>query len=128
METFQRRAYKANYTKVRKLYLRKYTHATIAIQMIRLDIQKGILPDYLLSVIDDQELMYRDPIKARNRFKCAHKLHIQVRQRDGNKCVECLSNNNTQIHHIKPIQTHPHLSNDLKNLILLCRMCHRQKH
>lgn len=56
------------------------------------------------------------------------RLRIQVLARDGCRCTECEENwlNYLEVHHIKPLSEGG--TNDLSNLITLCRRCHAQKH
>lgn len=42
-------------------------------------------------------------------------------------CTKC-ANFATEVHHIKPRHTHPELTYDLRNLMSLCKECHRKEH
>lgn len=45
----------------------------------------------------------------------------------GNKCQECASIDNLQVHHIIPVSKGGHPL-ALSNLKVLCEICHRKKH
>lgn len=49
-------------------------------------------------------------------------------KRDSFTCQECGATDNLQVHHIKPKKYHPELSNNLDNLITLCKNCHLKAH
>lgn len=51
---------------------------------------------------------------------------IKVSEKCGNKCSKCGSNNNLCIHHITPLSKKG--DNDLSNLIILCKLCHKLIH
>jgi 5-methylcytosine-specific restriction endonuclease McrA len=48
--------------------------------------------------------------------------------RDNFECVECGSDIDLHIHHIKKVSEFPELVNDPNNLITLCAICHRNIH
>jgi 5-methylcytosine-specific restriction endonuclease McrA len=48
----------------------------------------------------------------------------QAMQRDGNRCVECGSTQDLQVHHIVPRREGG--SHELSNLITLCAACHER--
>jgi len=48
----------------------------------------------------------------------------KVKDRDGNKCVECSSTYLLAAHHIKPWKGHPELRFDVDNGLSLCSKCH----
>jgi NUMOD3 motif/HNH endonuclease len=48
----------------------------------------------------------------------------KVKERDGNKCVECSSTYRVAAHHIKSWKDHPDLRFDVTNGITLCCRCH----
>ena len=43
-------------------------------------------------------------------------------------CALCGHNNNLELHHVKPVYSHPELAYDLNNIRVLCRRCHRLEH
>lgn len=47
-----------------------------------------------------------------------------AKKRDGFKCVECAASRRLEVHHVKPVRTHPELAFDLGNLMTLCVRCH----
>jgi len=47
-----------------------------------------------------------------------------AKKRDGFKCVECGARGRLEVHHVKPVRTHPDLAYDLDNLKTLCVRCH----
>lgn len=47
-----------------------------------------------------------------------------VLEQDNHKCQKCGSKENLHCHHINPVKTHPHLSLDPMNGIVLCKFCH----
>lgn len=51
-----------------------------------------------------------------------------VLSRDNYECVECGSDINLHVHHIKLVSKFPELVNDLNNLKTLCAVCHRKLH
>ena len=51
-----------------------------------------------------------------------------VRKQCGNRCVECGGTANLTAHHILDRKRFPWLKHDRHNGILLCRVCHDQKH
>lgn len=53
---------------------------------------------------------------------------LQVRERDGHKCVKCNSTNKLHAHHIKSWKAYPELRYDLNNGITLCVKCHQIEH
>ena len=44
-----------------------------------------------------------------------------------NQCEICGSDENLEIHHIKPFKTDPLEAYDLDNLVVLCHQCHKDK-
>lgn len=48
----------------------------------------------------------------------------KVRERDGEQCVLCLSNDDLHVHHIDGDRT----NNDTENLVTLCERCHNRIH
>lgn len=53
---------------------------------------------------------------------------LAVRERDGNKCVECDAVGKLHAHHIKPWKSHPELRHDVSNGKTLCPPCHQKAH
>jgi 5-methylcytosine-specific restriction protein A len=51
-------------------------------------------------------------------------LRMAVLERDGWGCTECGARKRLEVHHVKPVRTHPDLSYSLANLKTLCRVCH----
>lgn len=55
-----------------------------------------------------------------------------ILQRDRNLCQRCLQAGRLTtaklVHHVKPLEEHPDLAMDDKNLISLCVPCHEQTH
>lgn len=52
----------------------------------------------------------------------------KVRRRDKNKCQnpKCIGGTKkTDVHHIFPVSTHPHLAYDETNCCVLCKNCHK---
>lgn len=43
---------------------------------------------------------------------------------NANGCEACKSLKSLQVHHVKPVYTHPELELDPSNLMVLCRTCH----
>lgn len=62
-------------------------------------------------------------------MKCTHYVPIKIKrelyEKANNRCEECDSKINLQIHHIKAKQKG--MDNSLKNLKLLCKNCHKKK-
>ena len=54
-------------------------------------------------------------------------VRLQVKQRDGFKCVSCGAHGRLECDHIKPVRTHPELAFDPENLQTLCITCHSRK-
>lgn len=54
-------------------------------------------------------------------------VRLQVKRRDGWKCVSCGAAGRLEVDHIKPVRTHPDLAFDLGNLQSLCPSCHSRK-
>lgn len=48
---------------------------------------------------------------------------------ENNVCSNCGSNVGLEVHHVKPVHTHPHLELEFSNLITLCSKdsCHLEK-
>lgn len=44
------------------------------------------------------------------------------------KCAKCLSTEDVEAHHIKPLAKFPELATDKDNGIALCALCHRKEH
>jgi 5-methylcytosine-specific restriction endonuclease McrA len=51
-------------------------------------------------------------------------LRLQAKRRDGFRCTSCGARGRLEIHHRKPVRTHPELAYDLSNLTCLCPTCH----
>jgi len=53
----------------------------------------------------------------------------RILKRDNYRCTECGSTrlSDLQVHHIKPVKTHPELVIEPSNLITHCRKCHIRK-
>lgn len=54
------------------------------------------------------------------------KIRDQVIERDGRQCKNCGAERNLVVHHVVPISTRG--TNELGNLLTLCRQCHRAAH
>ena len=54
------------------------------------------------------------------------KIRKQVLERDDWQCCNCSEGSNLVVHHIVPISNHG--TNQLANLVTLCRQCHRAAH
>lgn len=54
------------------------------------------------------------------------KIRDQVLDRDGRQCKNCGAKRNLVVHHVVPITSRG--TNDLGNLLTLCRQCHRAAH
>ena len=44
------------------------------------------------------------------------------------KCEICGSDRMLEVHHIKPRHTYPELSQDIENLMVVCKDCHKDLH
>ncbi|MBL3568868.1 endonuclease [Rhodovulum sulfidophilum] len=51
-------------------------------------------------------------------------LRHQILERDGWACAECGKRGRLEVHHVKPVRTHPELSFAPGNLKSLCPSCH----
>ena len=51
-----------------------------------------------------------------------------VKERDEYTCQKCGSKENLQAHHVRPVATHPELSEDVDNGLTLCKKCHSEAH
>lgn len=47
-----------------------------------------------------------------------------VLERDGWQCTECGERRRLEVHHVKPVRTHPQLGFEPGNCKVLCRSCH----
>lgn len=68
-------------------------------------------------------------VRQRNRYGPDwERLRIQVLARDGCRCTECGETwlNYLEIHHIQPLGAGG--TNELDNLVTLCRLCHLKAH
>lgn len=54
-------------------------------------------------------------------------VRLQVKRRDGFKCVKCGARGRLEVDHIRPVRTHPERSYELTNLQSLCPSCHSRK-
>lgn len=63
--------------------------------------------------------IYRSP-----RWKA---VRLQVKRRDGFKCVTCRAAGDLEVDHIQPLRSHPELAYELTNLQTLCVACHSRK-
>lgn len=61
-----------------------------------------------------------------NRKSISTEIKQKVFERDNNKCVMCSAEYDLHIHHIKMVSKGG--SNNLENLMLLCRKCHAEEH
>lgn len=59
-------------------------------------------------------------------------LRLVALKRDNNECQMCKAKGKyhkaENVHHMKEIHTHPHLSLELNNLLCLCISCHNEVH
>ena len=53
---------------------------------------------------------------------------MEVRERDGHKCVECGATGRLHAHHVQPWKKHPELRWDVSNGLTLCPPCHQKAH
>lgn len=53
-------------------------------------------------------------------------IRLQVRRRDGNRCVHCGAGSPLEVHHVVPLAEGG--GNEPENLVTLCRRCHRADH
>lgn len=70
-------------------------------------------------------------VNPNTRLRASHQSKtwsLQVRTRDGNKCVKCSSTHKLHAHHIKPWKTHPELRYEISNGMTLCAICHQKEH
>jgi 5-methylcytosine-specific restriction enzyme A len=51
-------------------------------------------------------------------------LRLQALRRDGFRCRSCGARGRLEVHHVRPVRTHPALGFDLGNLEALCASCH----
>lgn len=51
-------------------------------------------------------------------------LRLEALRRDGFQCRDCGARGRLEVHHVKPVRTHPGLAYELDNLRCLCRACH----
>jgi 5-methylcytosine-specific restriction endonuclease McrA len=51
-------------------------------------------------------------------------LRLEALRRDGFRCCDCGARGRLEVHHVKPVRTHPELAFDLGNLRSLCGSCH----
>ena len=51
-------------------------------------------------------------------------LRLQALRRDGFRCCECGARGRLEVHHVKPVRTHPELGFELSNLRTLCPSHH----
>lgn len=51
-------------------------------------------------------------------------LRQQALRRDDWKCRQCGARGRLEVHHVKPVRTHPELAFELVNLRSLCPSCH----
>jgi 5-methylcytosine-specific restriction protein A len=51
-------------------------------------------------------------------------LRLQALRRDGFRCRDCGARGRLEVHHVRPVRTHPELAYDLANLRSLCGSCH----
>lgn len=56
----------------------------------------------------------------------------QILRRDGYRCQWCRRYGRLteadEVHHVKPLKTHPELALSDENLVSLCASCHRKAH
>ena len=50
----------------------------------------------------------------------------KVLERDGYRCRECGKAGKLEVHHVKPVYTHPDLELNPSNCISLCVDCHKE--
>jgi len=74
----------------------------------------------------DLSIVDKTIISSKQRSKISGTTSKKVFEKFKNKCAECKSNENLNIHHIKKIKDGG--DNSLANLILLCENCHKKKH
>lgn len=72
-------------------------------------------------------------MKLRNSYKRASDairgprwdvVRFEAKRRDGFKCVDCGKRGRLEVHHVKPVRTHPQLAFELSNVKTLCVACH----
>jgi 5-methylcytosine-specific restriction protein A len=54
-------------------------------------------------------------------------VRLEVKRRDGWKCVQCGGVGRLEVDHKKPLRSHPELAFDPHNLQTLCGVCHARK-
>lgn len=116
-----------NFTKTFNKLSRNYGDA-IASKLIRAAVRWGAMPVEYIGFLDQKKRDTRNGTahkQARANFSGDIILKNMVHRRFEGKCYMCKGSQSLEVHHIKPIKTHPHLAKELLNLVLLCRKCHR---
>lgn len=54
-------------------------------------------------------------------------LRLEAKRRDEFKCTDCGDRGRLEVHHSKPVRSHPELAFDLANVTCLCGPCHHKK-
>lgn len=89
----------------------------------------GTSKSYLQKLRFDKEsgtAVLKDHVKRRKQNRASPSKKQKVKERDGNICIRCGSDENLVVHHIIPIDGDG--SNDISNLVTLCPNCHREAH
>ncbi len=100
----------------------------VATKVMKKQIEMGLLPKEFLNFLRKSQREKNTTQKARQRYNNDLVLKRAVFARDGFQCRQCPSKTGLQIHHIKSIKNFPEKSNDILNLITVCKKCHNVAH
>lgn len=86
-----------------------------------------------IAIVSNQQNTHTDSTKHKKiEGKWRNKWQAEMREKysliQNNKCHSCGDETDLEVHHIKPVFTHPELCFDESNIEVICKACHTNRH
>lgn len=97
-----------------------HSHSEESIAKLRIKARRG-----------DKSNLWRGGVDRTERLKITDFINAhrkQLLKKFNYSCVRCGAHVDLELHHVKPVYSHPELAFDLDNIEVLCKHCHRVEH